>query len=346
MTEAERAAYEAMSPEERKKFMRQKGVVGEGLSAAAIAALPAEQKALYDGMTEAEKAAFASMSEEEKAAYAAMSPEERAKAMRQAGIVGEPLSAAALASLPDEQKKLYESMSEAERAAFASMSEEERAKYAAMSPEERAAAMAEMGVAEIKVDPLMQSGSGPGVGLSKEEMANLTPEQLKAYEGMSAAERAAYAGMTEEQRKAFESLSPEEREKMMNDLGYPQFFEGSGGPGTRDIAVQWDGKAQMALNKKARRGGDDDGAGKADADADGANGKKRRRRNRGKPMITSLKGAKAVPAWMLHKTVGTMMQARVEYELEMAARGESEDDNQVLIAARVPLQCRRVPPSA
>eukprot|EP00900_Chrysochromulina_parva_P002327 jgi/Chrpa1/12095/Chrysochromulina_OHIO_Genome00018277-RA len=47
MSAEERAAYQAMSPDERKKMMRQMGVVGETLGAAAIAALPAEQKALY-----------------------------------------------------------------------------------------------------------------------------------------------------------------------------------------------------------------------------------------------------------------------------------------------------------
>jgi len=45
-------------------------------------------------------------------------------------------------------------------------------------------------------------------------------------------------------------------------------------------------------------------------------------------MITTLKGAKAVPTWMLHKAVGTLMQARIEYENEMASRGETEEDNQ------------------
>ena len=77
MSAEERAAYQAMSPDERKKMMRQMGVVGETLGAAAIAALPAEQKALYQSMSEAEKAVFAAMSAEERAAIAAMSPRPR-----------------------------------------------------------------------------------------------------------------------------------------------------------------------------------------------------------------------------------------------------------------------------
>jgi predicted Fe-S protein YdhL (DUF1289 family) len=99
MSAEERAAYQAMSPDERKKMMRQMGVVGETLGAAAIAALPAEQKALYQSMSEAEQAVFAGMSEEQRAAFAALSPEERAKAMREQGVVGPPLSAAALAAV-------------------------------------------------------------------------------------------------------------------------------------------------------------------------------------------------------------------------------------------------------
>ena len=336
MSEAERAAYASMSSEERARFMRQKGVVGEGLSAAAVAALPADQKAMYDNMSEAERAAFASMSDEERARFASMSPEERAKEMRQMGVVGEALSAEAVAALPAEQKKLYNGMSEAERAAFGSMSEAERAAYMSMSAEERAAYMRDtMGVSEIKV---AGGGGGGGGGLSAEELANLSPEERAKYESMSAAERAAFASMTDAQRKAFGNMSADERSKMMHDLGYPEFFEGSGGPGTRDVSVQADAKTFAAGRGRGKGGAGGAGAGGAhdgkgaDGGGSGAGddsgGRKRRRRNRGKPMITSLKGAKAVPAWMLHKTVGTMMQARVEYELEMAARGELEEDNQ------------------
>jgi hypothetical protein len=194
MTDAERAAYQAMSPDERKKMMRQMGVVGETLGAAAIAALPAEQKALYQSMSEAEKAVFAAMSAEERAAFAAMSPEERAKLMRQQGVVGPPLSAAALAALPADQKRLYENMSDAERAAFASMSEEERMRYASMTAEQRAAYMRDtMGVEDL-----------PG-------LVKLTPEQRALYQNMSPAERAAYEAMTAEQRAAYDKMSPADR---------------------------------------------------------------------------------------------------------------------------------------
>jgi predicted Fe-S protein YdhL (DUF1289 family) len=194
MTDAERAAYQAMSPDERKKMMRQMGVVGETLGAAAIAALPAEQKALYQSMSEAEKAVFAAMSAEERAAFAAMSPEERAKLMRQQGVVGPPLSAEALAALPDDQKRLYENMSDAERAAFASMSEEERMRYASMTAEQRAAYMRDtMGVEDL-----------PG-------RVKLTPEQRALYQNMSPAERAAYEAMTAEQRAAYDKMSPADR---------------------------------------------------------------------------------------------------------------------------------------
>ena len=41
-----------------------------------------------------------------------------------------------------------------------------------------------------------------------------------------------------------------------------------------------------------------------------------------KRIVTSLKGAKAVPQWMLHKVVGTLMQARVEYEKELREASE------------------------
>jgi Ca2+-binding EF-hand superfamily protein len=168
--------------------------VGETLGAAAIAALPAEQKALYQSMSEAEKAVFAAMSAEERAAFAAMSPEERAKLMRQQGVVGPPLSAAALAALPDDQKRLYENMSDAERAAFASMSEEERMRYASMTAEQRAAYMRDtMGVEDL-----------PG-------LVKLTPEQRALYQNMSPAERAAYEAMTAEQRAAYDKMSPADR---------------------------------------------------------------------------------------------------------------------------------------
>ena len=330
MTDAERAAYQAMSPEERKKMMRQMGVVGETLGAAAIAALPAEQKALYQSMSEAEKAVFAAMSAEERAAFAAMSPEERAKLMRQQGVVGPPLSAEALAALPADQKRLYENMSDAERAAFASMSEEARAAYQSMSAEERATYMKEtMGVPEmigadgkpIKVGGSGSSrrgGGGDAGGLPAAELEKLSPEDRAKYETMSAAQRAAFAGMTEEQRKAFASMSEEEKSKMMEKLGFPEFFEGSGGPGTRDISIQADSAAHLKAMKEKRRSGDDDDDGANGAGGMGANGRKRRSRHRGKPMITSLKGSKAVPAWMLHKTVGTMMQASV---IPMSPRG-------------------------
>lgn len=330
MTDAERAAYQAMSPEERKKMMRQMGVVGETLGAAAIAALPAEQKALYQSMSEAEQAAFAGMSEEQRAAFAALSPEERAKVMREQGVVGPPLSAAALAALPADQKRLYENMSDAERAAFASMSEEARAAYQSMSAEERATYMKEtMGVPEmigadgkpIKVGGSGSSrrgGGGDAGGLPAAELEKLSPEDRAKYETMSAAQRAAFAGMTEEQRKAFASMSEEEKSKMMEKLGFPEFFEGSGGPGTRDISIQADSAAHLKAMKEKRRSGDDDDDGANGAGGMGANGRKRRSRHRGKPMITSLKGSKAVPAWMLHKTVGTMMQASV---IPMSPRG-------------------------
>eukprot|EP00900_Chrysochromulina_parva_P006595 jgi/Chrpa1/15937/Chrysochromulina_OHIO_Genome00022885-RA len=310
------------------------GVVGETLGAAAIAALPAEQKALYQSMSEAEQAVFAGMSEEQRAAFAAMSPEERAKAMREQGVVGPPLSAAALAALPADQKRLYENMSDAERAAFASMSEEARAAYQSMSAEERATYMKEtMGVPEmigadgkpIKVGGSGSSrrgGGGDAGGLPAAELEKLSPEERAKYETMSAAQRAAFAGMTEEQRKAFASMSEEEKSKMMEKLGFPEFFEGSGGPGTRDISIQADSAAHLKAMMEKRRSGDDEDDGATGAGGMGANGRKRRSRHRGKPMITSLKGSKAVPAWMLHKT------ARVEYELEMASRGETEEDNQ------------------
>jgi hypothetical protein len=321
MTDAERAAYQAMSPDERKKMMRQMGVVGETLGAAAIAALPAEQKALYQSMSEAEQAVFAGMSEEQRAAFAALSPEERAKAMREQGVVGPPLSAAALTALPADQKRLYENMSDAEREAFASMSEEARAAYQSMSAEERATYMKEtMGVPEmigadgkpIKVGGSGSSrrgGGGDAGGLPAAELEKLSPEERAKYETMSAAQRAAFAGMTEEQRKAFASMSEEEKSKMMEKLGFPEFFEGSGGPGTRDISIQADSAAHLKAMNEKRRSGDDEDDGATGAGGMGANGRKRRSRHRGKPMITSLKGSKAVPAWMLHKTVGTMMQA-------------------------------------
>ena len=70
------------------------------------------------------------------------------------------------------------------------------------------------------------------------------------------------------------------------------------------------------------------GAGGSQEDDDVSSRKRRRRRRRDSRMITSLKGAKAVPEWALHKAVGSIMQARVDYELEMAKRGEEEDDNQ------------------
>jgi hypothetical protein len=58
---------------------------------AAIAALPAEQKALYQSMSKAEQAVFAGvfagMSEEQRAAFAVASPEEHAKVMREQGVV-------------------------------------------------------------------------------------------------------------------------------------------------------------------------------------------------------------------------------------------------------------------
>ena len=330
MSAEERAAYQAMSPDERKKMMRQMGVVGETLGAAAIAALPAEQKALYQSMSEAEQAAFAGMSEEQRAAFAALSPEERAKVMREQGVVGPPLSAAALAALPADQKRLYENMSDAERAAFASMSEEARAAYQSMSAEERATYMKEtMGVPEmigadgkpIKVGGSGSSrrgGGGDAGGLPAAELEKLSPEDRAKYETMSAAQRAAFAGMTEEQRKVFASMSEEEKSKMMEKLGFPEFFEGSGGPGTRDISIQADSAAHLKAMKEKRRSGDDDDDGANGAGGMGANGRKRRSRHRGKPMITSLKGSKAVPAWMLHKTVGTMMQASV---IPMSPRG-------------------------
>jgi len=60
--------------------------VGEALGATAIAALPPEQKALYEYMSEAEQAAFAGMSEEQRATFALMTPEERAQSLRLAGM--------------------------------------------------------------------------------------------------------------------------------------------------------------------------------------------------------------------------------------------------------------------
>jgi hypothetical protein len=52
------------------------------------------------------------------------------------------------------------------------------------------------------------------------------------------------------------------------------------------------------------------------------------RRRRDKPMITHLRGAKAIPQWMSFKASGSLMQARVEYEQELEKRGE-DDDKQV-----------------
>ena len=49
------------------------------------------------------------------------------------------------------------------------------------------------------------------------------------------------------------------------------------------------------------------------------------RRHRPEPMITSLKGAKSMPQWMVHKAVGTLTQARIEYEQEMMKRGEPDE---------------------
>lgn len=53
----------------------------------------------------------------------------------------------------------------------------------------------------------------------------------------------------------------------------------------------------------------------------------KQRRHRSKPMITSLKGAKVVPRWIVLKAIGSLMQARIEYELEMARRGESDEQD-------------------
>ena len=39
-----------------------------------------------------------------------------------------------------------------------------------------------------------------------------------------------------------------------------------------------------------------------------------------KRIITSLKGANAVPKWMCLKLAGTLMQARIDYEKEMKSR--------------------------
>ena len=69
MSEAEREAYAKMSPEERTKMLRSKGVAGPALSAEKVAALPAEQRAMYEQMSDVEKAAFAGMTPEEQAVY-------------------------------------------------------------------------------------------------------------------------------------------------------------------------------------------------------------------------------------------------------------------------------------
>ena len=44
-------------------------------------------------------------------------------------------------------------------------------------------------------------------------------------------------------------------------------------------------------------------------------------------MITAkdLKGGKVMPSWMVHKAAGTLMQARIEYEQDLANRGENAD---------------------
>ena len=139
---------------------------------------------------------------------------------------------------------------------------------------------------------------------------------------------------------------------MMADLGLPEFSEGSGGPGTRDVCIQASDRTlsaaqEAALRGRRGKGGKDGGKGGrgggasgydsdgnpiggADGDGDEAEGggKRRRRRHREKRMITSLKGAKVMPTWMVHKAVGTLMQSRIEYELDMARRGEDEEDNQ------------------
>ena len=51
-------------------------------------------------------------------------------------------------------------------------------------------------------------------------------------------------------------------------------------------------------------------------------GSKRQRESR---MITNLKQGKVMPSWMVHKATGTLMQARIDYEKEMADRGEDAE---------------------
>ena len=128
MSPAERAAFARLDPAARAKVMRQRGVIPPptGLSDEELAALPADQRALYEAMSPAERAAFASMSAEERAAFAAMSPAERAKRFREMGVIGPGLSPTRLAALPADQRALYETLSPAAQDAFAAMVQAKR----------------------------------------------------------------------------------------------------------------------------------------------------------------------------------------------------------------------------
>ena len=58
-----------------------------------------------------------------------------------------------------------------------------------------------------------------------------------------------------------------------------------------------------------------------------------KRRNREERMIREkdLKHGKQMPSWMVHKAIGTLIQSRIEYDLQIASRGptaEFEEEEQ------------------
>ena len=116
-----------------------------------------------------------------------------------------------------------------------------------------------------------------------------------------------------------------------------------GGGDGGDYGADGSGGRPGGMQRQSTRGNlrslqkDAEDEGESDADPTGVTEVdallKNPRQRRSKLMVPSLKGAKVMPSWMVHKATGTLMQGRIEYERELAGRGEDaegeEADEQV-----------------